>query len=258
MKRNAPSALDTGLTPIAEPAPSISEDQAVEPIHWTEASKQLANLRVDGCDLLSNKFGWMLKRSLKGKKFVIQGPPCTVVWAPAYLDQSKFGNSTPDPKRKKDKWSMTLKTTSQKFADFYNKDLKKVTLRHMFEQRTAWGGDSYEDPMQLMALLPNPIAIDADSQSLQLRCDLTASKDASKPELLLRDYETEKLLSDEIVLGQHSVVVPIIDLSDVFIGKASKCKQYSKVPVVYVKELVSDTRVDPAAYKRVKRDGEDE
>ena len=70
---------------------------------------------------MSNKFGWMLKRSLKGKKFVIQGPPCTVVWAPAYLDQSKFGNSTPDPKRKKDKWSMTLKTTSQKFADFYNK-----------------------------------------------------------------------------------------------------------------------------------------
>jgi hypothetical protein len=50
------------------------------------------------------------------------------------------------------------------------------------------------------------------------------------------------------------VIVPILDFSDVFIGKQTKSKQWVKMPTAFVKEIVSDTRVDANAIKRVKRD----
>lgn len=254
MKRGATAAaLDTHTEAPQKPAAAASTE-AIEPIHWKDAAKELPNLKVDGCDLLGNKMGWILKRSLHGKKFVIQGPPCTVVFAPSYLDQAKFGKEN-DPKRKKDKWSTTLRTNTPGFVDFMNKELKKVTLRHMFDNRTIWGGLQYEEASHLTAILPAPVTLDPDSKATEFKIDLDAEKDASKPNLLLRDWKTDEILTDA-TLGQHSVVVPIIDLSDVYIGRATKSKQYCRSPVMYVRELISDKRVDPRAYKRVRGHGD--
>lgn len=231
----------------------FEEDEEVAVLHWKDARAQLSQLKVVGCDRLGNGFGWVLKRLLNNKPFIVQGPPCEVVFAPAYKDPTKFGG-VPDPKRKKDTWSITLKTNDLEFVKFCNTELKRVDLRHMFEVRSVWGGDSYNDPAELTATLTNMVALDKDTGEMSFRCDLTAGKDAAKPDLVLRDYVTEELLSDATLIGQHSHIVPILDLSDVFVGKSAKSKQWAKMPTAFVKELVSERRIDAKGIKLAKRD----
>jgi hypothetical protein len=234
--------------------PAESEVPAI--VHWSEAQAALADLKVVGCDLLPNKFGWVLKRLLDGKRFLVQGPPCTVVFAPAYQDPTKFKNNPqqPDPNRKRDKWNTTLRTTSRDFAAFCNRFLRDVNLQHMHDQRGAWGGSQYESPAELKAIISQVVDLDEKSMEMTFTCDLTAERGAALPNLVLKDFESESPLPEGSVLGQHSVIVPILDFSDVFIGKQTKSKQWVKMPTAFVKEIVSDTRVDANAIKRVKRD----
>lgn len=236
----------------AEPTPV-----EVAPIHWTEAEAALARLQAVKCDMLPNKMGWVLNRLVDGKeRFLVQGPPCTVTFAPAYQDPTKFKTNPkePDPNRKRDKWNCTLRTTDLKFANLLNKALKALTLQQMFDYRAVWNGNQFNSPAELTANLPNPVELDEKTLAMTFSCDLNADVGATRPNLVMRDFDTDVELPEDTVLGQHSILVPIIDLSDVFVGKATKSKQWIKMPTVYVKKVVSDTRVDPKAIKRVKRD----
>jgi hypothetical protein len=243
---------------VDESAAKVEEEaEEVSPIHWKDASAALADLKVVGCDLLGNKFGWVLKRLLNGKeRFLVQGPPCEVVFAPAYQDPTKFKNnpSQPDPKRKRDKWNTTLKTHDLAFARFCNQELRKAALQHMFDARESWGGGQFSSPAELTATLPNVIDLDKDTGDMTFSLDLTAARDAPRPDLVLRDYETQALLPEEATLGQHSIVVPIIDFSDVFVGRSAKSKQWAKMPVAFVRQIVNDKKVEPKSIKLAKRD----
>jgi hypothetical protein len=244
------------MQPVENKRKQPEPTQAVEVLHWRDAAAVLADLKVVGCDLLPNKFGWVLKRLIAGKRFLVQGPTCTVVFAPQYQDPTKFKTNpqAPDPNRKRDKWNCTLKTTDIEFAKFINSQLKKATLEHMFECRAQWNGTQYESPAELTATLPNPVEIDQVTGVMTFGCDLTAAKDATRPDLVLKDYETEEPLGEDIMIGQHSEIVPILDLSDVFLGKQAKSKQWIKMPTAFVRDIVTDTRVDAKSIKLAKRE----
>lgn len=227
----------------------------VQPIHWRDAEQILGDLKVVGCDLLPNKFGWVLKRLLDGKRFLVQGPPCTVVFAPAYQDPTKFklNPREPDPNRKRDKWNCTLRTKDADFAKLCNGPLKQIALKQMYEVRASWGGNKYGSPAELTAILNEVVNEDERTGEMEFSVDLTADVGATHPSLILRDYETEEQLPQETMLGQHSTIVPILDWSDVFVGKTAKSKQWSKMPTAFVRELVGDVRVDARSIKLAKR-----
>jgi hypothetical protein len=98
------------------------------------------------------------------------------------------------------------------------------------------------------------VTLDKDTGTMTFRCDLSADVGASRPNLVLRDFESEELLSESAMLGHHSTIVPIIDLSDVFVGKSAKSKQWAKMPAAFVKQLVSEKKIDARGIKLAKRD----
>lgn len=230
-----------------------AEDRKKRPIHWRDFDGDKVNHAV----LSKGNFGYAGQRSYGDSHMpvLIECPEASVVFAPSVWDEeaeAKHGNpkfAKLDPNRKSDKWSMTLQFENQEFIRIMNEEFTAQLRDELYDSRVQWGGEQYRglsSPMGLFDKVKWPIVKNEVTGAYELKITMRSERGVSQANAAWYSHiDKTKWDLKKKKIGKSTMVIPVIDFSDVFVGYETKAKCYAAGRMFYVTKWVPPRVIEP-------------
>lgn len=251
MDKKAVHPLDTVVDPNAKkPA------EKKRPIHWRDfdATKVKSGAYKNG------QFGPSTSRTYgdAATPVIVQCPDARVVHAPsAWTEEqeakygSKFGPLKAD--RKSDKWTMTIGFANKDFEHVFRNEIVKQARQDLFDNRQKWAGANWKEipsPEALFSKLPNPMQESASvTGEYELKVSMRSAVGSSDLNCAFIDFDTnEPWPVRDKPIGPETMIRPVIDFSDMFVGKEAKLYCTLRLCYVHADKYVPPRKFDADNY----------